>query len=166
MAVPEFKYNGLSVYELPSVTKIDGQEQLNEIDRRIKALYDFSRENSLIMTPVHIRNVLAVSEATYIRYKHGKLGNAELALQDQTKQEFVKARSALVKRWESIADGYCMDKVSGDTVPARSIFMAKAIFGHWDSPAAEKELAAQSIEVIIKQKGIREAKASGKAPSS
>lgn len=156
MMVPEFKYNDLAVHELSSVTKIEGSEQLAEIDRRIKALYDFSRENSLVITPVHIRNVLAVSESTYNRYKHGKIPGNELPSQER--QDFAKARSALIKRWESIADSYCMDKVSCDAVPARSIYLSKAIFNHWDNPGVDKESGNQSIEVIIKEKKLRDAK--------
>lgn len=159
MVVPEFKYNGLALHELQPVTKVpEGVEQLTEIDRRIKALYDFSRENSLVMTPTHIRNTLVVSEATYMRYKHGKLGGSDIAFQEQDKRDFVKARSALIKRWESIADGYCMDKVSTDNVPARSIFLSKTIFGHWDNPGVDKESGNQSIEVIIREKKLRDSK--------
>ncbi|MBO4556528.1 MAG: hypothetical protein J5706_07185 [Elusimicrobiales bacterium] len=135
---------------------------------------NYCDENSLVMTPLHMRNALGLIEETYNVMLRGKARGATAPIDvEMTKLKkdeeiaLIKQRSELLKHWESSCNQHCLDTVAKDNQFGRSIYLSKAVFHNWDTPQATGTVD-NSIEIIlgkanrIKVKMEQEAKAKKK----
>lgn len=151
-----FEYKGVSIYKLTPVTKIkDLREQIKEIEERLEAMANYCDENSLVMTPLHMRNALNLTEETYNVMLRGKARGKTVSIDPEmtktkTDEEIalIKQRSELLKHWESSCNQHCLDTVARDNQFGRSIYLSKAVFHNWDTPQATGT-ADTSIEIVL-----------------
>lgn len=154
MTVPEFTFEGCPVYELPSILNWEGEEQLKEMDRRLRALYEWSRDNDLPMSYIHIRNALGVSNKTFERYKYEKTTKKAENV-TEADRELMRARAAIIEKWYMLGDGAFQYKVNNDSIPSRSIYINKSLFQHSDNPEQTKSGTAITLEVVLAQRDKR-----------
>lgn len=173
-AMARFEFKGVPIYKLTPVNRIkDLREQIVEIEERLEAMAKYCDENSLVMTPLHMRNALGLIEETYNTMLRGKTRgattsiDAEMSKKTDEELALIKQRSELLKRWESACNQHCLDTVAKDNQFGRSIYLSKAVFHNWDTPQATGTVDS-SIEIVlgkanrIKVKLDKEAKAKKK----
>lgn len=156
----EFCYEGTPISKLESVLKIkDYVEQLNEIEGRLHAIYQWCMETNTAMSKLHVTNVLAISPATFTRLARGIINRGStqaMTPQQAGKSEvecaFIAERAELLKKWMRLAEMHCLNKVSNDTIPARAIYLAKTLYGYWDTPQSDKSTNSISIELVLNKK--------------
>lgn len=162
----DFVYQGKALHELESVTRLKGQEQLDEIEKRLLAMYQHCKENNLIMSKAHIMAVLGLDEITYSRYLAGKVQQRKIntdvdLVQDNKQREQVLSRSRLMKKWDMLAQTLVFDKMAGDKLPTAAIYASKAVFGYSDHDRSD-EKPTVSIEVFLKTAKQRQRDKQGK----
>lgn len=154
--IARFVYNGVPIHKLTPVTHIkDLREQMQEIESRIEAMAAYCDEHGLVMTPLHIRNALALTDNVYKRLLNGKYNagynHVDVEYHKSYTDEQValfKEIAALLQRWEALCNQFCLDSVATDNQFGRGIYMSKAIFHNWDTPQSVTA-AETSIEVLL-----------------
>ena len=151
----EFTYNGKSLYDLPKVSDIkDLDKQLDEIQARFVALREWAVDNHLVLTTLHLRNVLNCNSSTFERWRrglvqmNGKARPVEEATYDKSLVRIIRQRSELITAWCEYCRQWCLDSVASDNVPSRSIYISKAIFHNWDTPQDKKDNKV-GVEVLL-----------------
>lgn len=156
-AYAQFTYKGKTLDELSTVgVKEDTQKQtLSEINRRLKAMYNYCFENDLVMADAHMARVLGITKSTLTKWRQGKQLGFE---QNKTRyhqvpsaedREFVKDRAQLLIKWRELAEMRCTDKVSRAQNAQGSIYAAKAMFGLYDTPQDTQSNTTINVEQII-----------------
>ena len=156
--VPLFHDGETPLYEMEPINpQLSYRNQLKEIQRRLVAMAEYCERYQLHMTPIHMRNVLRIDGRTYNSWLRGTVrvagknnqGDPEYRPDiDANERRFIKERAEKLAMWESICDQATLDAVAVDTIPARSIFPAKAIFKHFDQQQATSNPAA-SMEALL-----------------
>lgn len=142
-----FVYDGMMLFEMSPVSALPLDEQLKEMEARYKALYEWSY-GTFIVTKTHLALVLGFPDAGHVYHDWKTCRKVGVDNEDYEK---LQKRAELMRHWESVFEASCIDKTSSDTIPARAIFLAKSVYGYWDTPQ-NKEENKLSIEVLIKRK--------------
>ena len=152
---------------LPSVTKLKGQDQIDEIERRLSLLYEDCRQRDAAVTKVHIRTVLGIDENTFYRWLKAELctrmpggGKKDISIDEAIRlgrfqeedRRMIMERRACLKKWLDRAETSCMEAISANPKAGGPMFQAKAIFGY-----REKEESGINMQISLDDflKGIR-----------
>lgn len=151
----EFEYGGKHLHELSKVSDIkDLDKQIDEIEKRFKALREWAVDNHLVLTPLHLTNVLNTNKTTFEKWRRGlvmvegKSRPVEEGNFDKSVIRLVRLRADLITAWCEYCRQWCLDAVASDNVPSRSIYLSKAIFHNWDTPQEKKD-GKVGVEVLL-----------------
>ena len=142
-----FMYNGNPLYKMDPVSAMPIGEQMEEIEKRLTALYEWAYGKNVV-TKTHIAMALGIKD---VLHEYSDWKNLRKIKYDNPDRELYEKRADLLRFWEMAFEAACIDKASTDGVPARAIYLAKSIYGYWDTPQS-KEDNKLSIEVLIKRK--------------
>lgn len=163
--IPVFTLDGVPFYKLKPITEYkDNKEQFQEIKRRMEALFEWSVQEGVPLLTEHISSALRVSSNAYLALKKGrvvrkgKYVRPDIAGLPEDECEYVRLRAEYIQSWAETCRMMLLTKVTVDTVPARSIYLAKSILHLWDSPVQTKEHSAFGMEAALLEKKARDAR--------
>ncbi len=146
---------------LPSVTKLKGQEQLDEIERRLSLLYDDCSGRKASMTVIHIRVVLGIDDNTYQRWLQAKVGSRQpdgtkhdINVEDsetiagEEKKHIVMRRDVL-KKWVDKAQMATVEAISANPKAGGPVFLSKAVWGYRDHETEGRLNVTMSVEDFL-----------------